>query len=78
MKEMLKEIREQTGLILTPDTYFVGYQKGNYFNVILKDRVSESKEFQALERFVTNSKTFYKVEPNGLHRVAIFFNGGTK
>ena len=78
MEEMLKEIKVQTGLILTPDKYFVGYQKGNYFNVIVKDRVSESKEYQALKRFVTNSKTFYKVEANGLHRVAIFFKGGTK
>ena len=76
MKAMLKEIREQTGLTLTPDTYFTGDQ-GGYFNVILKDRIAESKEFQALERFVTNSKTFTKVEPNGLYRVAIFFNGGT-
>lgn len=75
IKEVLCIIEEQTGLRLNlcndfPGTYF---SKGRpYFNVTIQDRLSESTEYNTLERFARNV-TGLEVEPNGLKRIAIFF-----
>lgn len=76
INETLLLIKEQTGLNLTLCDYFTGlkeYRGHKYFNVVLKERLSESKEYLILERF---SKNFglISIEPNGVRRVAIIIN----
>lgn len=73
IEETLKMIKEQVGLKLELCDYFAGIRNGNYFNVILKDRTCESKEYQKLENLV-RAGSLKKVEYNGVNRVAIFFN----
>jgi len=76
MKETLRLIKEQTGLDLQLCDYFTGIRKckaGYYFNVILDKRTCESEEYAKLEKFANKFKLI-RVEPNGLRRVAIFFN----
>lgn len=70
----LKLIKEQIGLDLKLCDYFTGIrssQNGLFFNVILKDRLPDSKEYAQLLSF-SNKYKMIKVEPNGLRRVAIF------
>ncbi len=72
--ETLKLIKEQVGLELQLCDYFTGIKESaskSYFNVILNQRTSESKDFDLLKRFADKYKLI-KVEPNGLKRVAIF------
>ena len=74
--EILELIKEQTGLELELCDYFTGVKKHKgrkYFNVILSQRTSESKEYEELERFADKYKLI-SVEPNGVNRVAIFQN----
>lgn len=73
----LKYILEQTGLNLLPCEYFKGIKDlagKKYFNVVLNERTSESKDFDILEKFSNKYKTII-IEPNGLKRVAVFLNG---
>lgn len=75
--ETLELIKEQTGLKLELCDYFTGIKEHNgrrYFNVILSQRTSESKEYEKLKRFADKYKLI-SVEPNGLKRVAVFQNG---
>lgn len=75
--ETLELIKEQTGLKLELCDYFTGIKEHNgrkYFNIILRQRVSESKEYYILKRFADKYKMI-SVEPNGLNRVAVFQNG---
>ena len=75
--DILKLIKEQTGLKLELCDYFTGTKEHNgrkYFNVILPQRTSESKDYDTLKRFADKYKII-SVEPNGLNRVAIFQNG---
>lgn len=76
-KNILDFIKEQIGLELNLCDYFMGIKEHNgqkYFNVILSQRTSESQDFYKLKRFAEQYKLI-KVEPNGLNRVAVFFNG---
>lgn len=76
--ETLEMIKEQTGLELQLCDYFTGVKElggRQYFNVVLNHRVSESQEFIALTRWAGKYQTI-SVEPNGVNRVAIFFNQG--
>jgi len=75
--ETLELIKEQTGLRLELCDYFTGIKEHNgrkYFNVILSQRTSESKEYDTLKRFADKYKLI-SVEPNGLKRVSVFQNG---
>ena len=75
-KNILDLIKEQIGLELNLCDYFTGIKEHNgqkYFNVILSQRTSESKEYEELERFADKYKLI-AVEPNGVNRVAIFQN----
>jgi len=75
--ETLELIKEQTGLKLELCDYFTGIKECNgrkYFNVILSQRTSESKDYETLKRFADKYKLI-SVEPNGLKRVAVFQNG---
>lgn len=65
----LQTIKEQIGLDLVLCDYFEGSE--DYFNVILNEKISESKEYIKLERFASQYKTI-RIEPNGVRRVAIF------
>lgn len=70
----LKLIKDQIGLDLPLDDYFTGLKTHNgqrYFNVELKQRTSESAEFDKLQKFANKSKLI-KVQPNGVRRVSIF------
>ena len=72
--ETLELIKEQTGLELELCDYFTGIKEHNsrkYFNVILSQRTSESKEYDVLKRFADKYKLI-SVIPNGLKRVAVF------
>lgn len=74
IQKTLKLIKDQTGLNLKlcPDFKGIKQHRGKkYFNVVLKDRTSESKEFDKLKKFANKYKLI-DVEPNGLTRVAIF------
>lgn len=74
--ETLELIKEQTGLELKLCDYFTGIKKHNehkYFNVILSEKTSESKEYDLLKRFADKYKTL-SFEPNGLNRISIFIN----
>jgi len=70
-------IEAQTGLSLSPCDFFSGLQLHNgetYFNFLLSERYSESREVFNLERLAKNSAFVYRIEPNGMSRVAIFFH----
>ena len=76
ISETLDLIKKQTGLTLELCDYFTGIKKHNerkYFNVILSQRTSESKEYDILKRFADKYKLI-SVEPNGLNRISIFIN----
>lgn len=71
----LAEIKKASGLQLVPCDYFKGIQthnNKNYFNVILKDRVSESSVYSRLLNLIKYG-LISSVEPNGLNRLAIYF-----
>ena len=71
--ETLQLIKDQTGLRLELCDYFTGIKEHNgrkYFNVLLSQRTSESKEYDILKRFADKYKLI-SVEPNGLNRVAV-------
>lgn len=75
--ETLELIKGQIGLKLELCDYFTGIKEHNgrkYFNVILSQRTSESKDYDTLKRF-TDKYKLISVEPNGLKRVAVFQNG---
>lgn len=74
IQKTLKLIKKQTGLDfkLCPDfTGIKQHKSQKYFNVVLKERTSESKEFDKLKKFANKYKLI-DIEPNGLTRVAIF------
>lgn len=76
IRETLNLIKEQTGLTLEPCPYFTGVKRRNgkkYFNVVLKQRVSESMEYMKLERFADKYKLI-SVHPCGVDRAVIFVN----
>jgi len=76
IKDTLELIKEQTGLNLKLCNYFTGIKEHNgrnYFNVILYQITSESKEYDILKRFADKYK-YISVEPNGFKRLAIFQN----
>lgn len=69
-------IKKFCGLSLKPCDHFTGHNHTGrkYFNAILNERCDVySKELRILERLVEKG-IISKVEPNGLKRVAIFFN----
>lgn len=73
--KVLNQIKECIGLDLVLCDHFIGvnYHKGNrYFNILLRQRVSESEDYDKLIRF-SKKYNLINVEPNGLYRVAIFF-----
>jgi hypothetical protein len=73
--EILNFIYEQTGVIVESCEYFCGIREHRghkYFNVVLKQKLSESADFSKLERFADKYNSI-RIEPNGLRRVAIFF-----
>jgi hypothetical protein len=74
INETLDLIKKQTGLDLQLCDYFTGIkenEKGKYFNVVLKNHVSDSKEFDLLQKFADKYKLI-SVRPNGYKRIAIF------
>lgn len=67
-------IKQQIGVTLELCDCFTGVKTRNkkrYFNAILKDRVAESKDFDALKRI--ENKIGLQIEPNGVRRIAIYF-----
>jgi|GEM_PF-5141035 len=72
--DTLLMIEKQIGLDLKLCDYFTGLNQspnGQYFNVVLSKRTSESDEYTKLVMFALRYKSI-KVEPNGLYRVAIY------
>jgi hypothetical protein len=70
----LKLIEKQTGLKIKLCPHFNGIKTHNgkkYFNIILNEKISESKEFDKIKRFAKKYKTI-DIEPNGLKRLSIF------
>lgn len=74
-KEISAYINKSLNLKTDPCDYFTGVRKGNdgeYINLIITTRVSESREFVEIEKLCKISKTIRKVEPNGVNRVAVY------
>lgn len=77
VKEIQEYIANYAGINLEPCEDFSGLNKHRgetYYNFLLKERVSESQEFFLLQRIASNTNLIYRVEPNGLNRVAVFFH----
>lgn len=75
ISEVLDYLKKQIGIDLKPCEHFKGIQTYNgrkYFNVVLSERISESKEFEKLKRFEKKYKIL-TFEPNGVDRVSVFF-----
>ena len=77
---ILSEIKRVYDLDLKPDSDFpdIRFMRGSaeiFFNISLTDgRTSRSRTYKKLQR-ISKSKTtkqMWRVEPNGLNRVAIF------
>ncbi len=76
ISQTLELIKEHTGLDLPLCGFFTGVRERNgdkFFNVILKERIYMSLEYEQLERFANKYKLI-RVAPNGVHRVAIYPN----
>lgn len=74
IEETLKLIKEQIGLDLKLCHDFTGIQTHNgkkYFNVVLQEKTSDSKEFDKIKYFAKKYKLIH-IEQNGLKRIAIF------
>jgi hypothetical protein len=73
--ETLTLIEEQTGLRLDLCSHFTGIHYFNdkpYFNAVLKNKISESVDYDKLKRWSEKHKTL-QIQNNGLKRIAIFF-----
>jgi hypothetical protein len=76
INKTLTLIEKQTGLRLELCDHFTGLRYFNdkpYFNVILKERISESLEYNKLKNWCAKYKRL-KIENNGLKRIAIFIS----
>ncbi len=74
IEEVLKSIKDQTGIELALCDYFTGMNtcpNGDYFNVVLTKQIFDSMDYVRLSVFAEKYKTI-RVEPNGVRRVAIF------
>lgn len=74
IKNTLTQIEEQTGLRLELCDHFTGIRflkDRPYFNVVLKDKISESLDYIILKRWSDKYKNI-KIENNGLKRLSIF------
>ena len=74
IQKTLQLIKENTGLALNLCDYFTGIKecaKGKYFNIVLPEKICESKDYVTLQR-VSKKYGLIKVEPNGVRRVAVF------
>ena len=74
--ETLELIKKNTGLDLKLCYYFTGLEEKNgkfYFNVLLNEKLSESKDFITLQKFSKKYKMI-DISPNGVRRLAIFIN----
>lgn len=73
-QDVLKHIKEQTGLSFALCPHFTEVKLFNgkpYFNIILKNAVSESSDYTALERLAKTSSVIFEIQPNGADRVAV-------
>lgn len=73
-KETLTLIEEQIGLRLDLCDHFTSFRfmdSKPYFNVVLKDKISESLDYDKLKRWSDKFKLI-SIENNGLKRLAIF------
>ena len=73
VKESLTLIYEQIGLRLDLCDHFIGIRYMDdkpYFNIVLKDKISESADYDTLKRWC--DKYGVKIENNGLRRLSIF------
>ena len=73
---VLNMIKEHVGLDLELCDYFTGVKEHNgkkYFNILLKERTSESKEYDLLKKYSDKYKLL-SFEPNGVNRIAVIIN----
>lgn len=74
INKTLTLIEKQTGLRLELCDHFDGIRYFNdkpYFNVVLKEKISESLEYDKLKNWCNQYKIL-KIENNGLKRIALF------
>ena len=67
-------IKSQTGISLELCDHFTGlhyFDNKPYFNAVLKERLSESLEYDVLKKWCDKYKTV-QIENNGLKRIAVF------
>jgi hypothetical protein len=75
MDEILTYLQEQIGNKFELCGYFTGVRTFNdkpYFNIVTKERVSESQLYDQLLRLSKLHKKI-EVQPNGVNRIAIIF-----
>lgn len=76
IEELIAYIEAQTGITFIECDCFNGLRehgKGeHYYNLLINDPYWNSREVMALERLALNSSVIYRIEPNGLQRVAVF------
>lgn len=76
IENTLTELKEQLGLELYLCDHFIGVRTchiGEYFNVLLNDKLSESQDYIKLQRYAKKFKTIH-LEPCGVRRLSIFPN----
>jgi hypothetical protein len=74
INKTLTLIEKQIGLRLDLCDHFTGVHYFNdkpYFNVVLKEKISESLEYNKLKNWCNQYKKL-QIENNGLKRIAIF------
>ena len=71
--EFINRAKEQEGVIVAEDSHFKGIETRNgksWFSLDLGEHCWDSAKYVALEKMANRCKDF-KVEPNGVERVAI-------
>lgn len=78
MIDTVKYLKKQVGIDVKLCDHFTGIrgQENNKFiNIILKDQTCESKDYDLLISYIERYNSVFKhAEPNGMRRVALFFN----
>ena len=72
--QTLTLIEQQTGLRLHLCDHFTGVRHFNnkpYFNIVLKEKISESLDYNKLKMWSEKYKIL-QIENNGLKRIAVF------
>jgi len=75
MSNLVDYLKESVGINVKLCEYFAGIRNNankKYINIIFKDRLWASKEYDILSQYIAKYKTnFSYIEPNGVRRAAL-------